>query len=133
MPLCKLLYTSRSAATFGDTDQIARIARSSARRNAEAGITGSLVYVEDTFIQVLEGSQEAVERVFETICCDFRHREIKLIDLVTIQARQFSEWHMGLLASAKDDPLYKELEQVKYLVSVNARTAAEHIRNLMGR
>ncbi len=132
MTLCKLLYTSRSAAPR-NTEQIARIARGSARRNAEAGITGSLVHVDDSFIQVLEGPQDAVERVFEKICCDFRHREIKLIDLVNVQTRQFSEWHMGLLASSENDPLYKELEQVKYLVTVNARTAAEHIRNLMGR
>ena len=82
---------------------------------------------------MLEGPQDAVERVFENICCDFRHREIKLIDLVSVQVRQFAEWHMGLLASSQNDPLYKELEQVKYLVTVNARTAAEHIRNLMGR
>ncbi len=133
MTLCKLLYTSNRADASGDHEQIARIARGSARRNAEQGITGSLVYVEDSFIQVLEGPQDAVERVFENICCDFRHREIKLIDLVSVQARQFAEWHMGLLASSQNDPLYKELEQVKYLVTVNARTAAEHIRNLMGR
>ena len=134
MPLCKLLYTSRSAETsLRRTDQIAQIARQSAVRNAEAGITGSLVYIEDSFIQVLEGPQAEVERVFESICCDFRHREIKLIDLVPVPTRQFAEWHMGFLASSEDDPLYKELEQVRYLVSVNARTAAEHIRNLMGR
>ncbi|QNE07483.1 BLUF domain-containing protein [Croceicoccus marinus] len=134
MPLCKLLYTSRSAETSPRrTDQIAQIARQSALRNAKAGITGSLVYVEDSFIQVLEGPQAEVERVFESICCDFRHREIKLIDLVPVPTRQFAEWHMGFLASSEDDPLYKELEQVRYLVSVNARTAAEHIRNLMGR
>ncbi|ARU17979.1 hypothetical protein A9D14_16835 (plasmid) [Croceicoccus marinus] len=132
--MCKLLYTSRSAETSPRrTDQIAQIARQSALRNAKAGITGSLVYVEDSFIQVLEGPQAEVERVFESICCDFRHREIKLIDLVPVPTRQFAEWHMGFLASSEDDPLYKELEQVRYLVSVNARTAAEHIRNLMGR
>ena len=51
--------------------------------------------------------------------------------LLTTQTRQFEGWHMGLLASSQDDPLHKELEQVKYLVTVNARTAAEHIRSLM--
>ena len=134
MTLCKLLYTSRSADTSPRrTEQIAQIARHSARRNEEAGITGSLVYVEDSFIQVLEGPQQAVENVFESICCDFRHREIKLIDLVPVPSRQFAEWHMGFLASSENDPLYKELEQVRFLVTVNARTAAEHIRSLMGR
>ena len=131
MPLCKLLYTSQIAKAPRDADEIAKIARASHRRNAEKGITGSLVYVDGTFIQILEGTSEAIEDVFESICCDFRHRDIKLIDLITIQTRQFGDWHMGLLASSEGDPLYKELEQVKYLVTVNARTAAEHIRNLM--
>lgn len=132
MPLCKLLYTSQSAATAPSRPQdIRRIVEESARRNEALEITGSLAYVDGSFIQVLEGPHAAVEDVFERICCDFRHKDIKLIDLVTTQARQFEGWHMGLLASSQDDPLQKELEQVKYLVTVNARTAAEHIRSLM--
>lgn len=134
MTLCKLLYTSQSATTAPVRSQdIRRIVEKSARRNEALGITGSLAFVDDSFIQVLEGPPEAVEDVFERICCDFRHRDIKLIDLISTQTRQFAGWHMGLLASSQDDPLYKELEQVKYLVTVNARTAAEHIRSLMGR
>lgn len=132
MPLCKLLYTSEVAdpAAF-DAPSIARMAQEAAARNRLEAITGGLVFVGSTFIQVLEGTHEAVEQTFERVCCDFRHDDLKLIDLISVQERQFAPWCMGFLSADEDDPFHRELEHVRYLVSVNARSTTEHIRNLL--
>ena len=78
MPISRLLYSSVSRLEPGALTidrQITRIAGEAALLNEEAGITGILVFVEEQFIQILEGEAEVVEEIFERICCDFRHAQ----------------------------------------------------------
>jgi hypothetical protein len=136
VPLSRLLYVSRCALTSSGEDrdaEVQEIAAGSARRNKEAQLTGSLLHVGGHFIQVLEGPTHSIERTFEVICCDFRHDDIKLIDLVPIKDRIFPEWSMAFLSGEADTcvPLADELEEVRFLVGINAREAVQQMRRLL--
>jgi len=105
MPISRLLYTSSARLEPGPQTidkQLCRLAGEAALLNEEAGITGVLVYVEEQFIQVLEGESAVVEEVFERICCDFRHAQIKLVDLIPVRQRMFARWHMARLCEGAD-------------------------------
>jgi len=97
MMIQRLLYRSDSvlAGLAGDiareTDGIVAAAR---RRNEASGITGALMLSSGVFIQVLEGPVSAVEATFERICCDLRHRHVRLLELAIAEERVFAEWAM---------------------------------------
>lgn len=136
MSLSRLLYTSRCAlADEGEEREstVREIAARSSKRNAANQLTGVLLHVNDTFVQVLEGPVKAVERTFETICCDFRHDDIKLIDLIPAKERLFPEWDMAFL-DAEGETAVKtrgDLEEIRFLVGVNAREAVSQMRQLL--
>lgn len=136
MPLSRLLYVSRCALENQGAErdaEVREIAAGSARRNQAAELTGSLLHVNDSFIQVLEGPTPAVERTFEVICCDFRHDDVKLIDLLPVKNRVFPEWSMAYLSGETETRvrLADDLEEIRFLVGVNAREAVAQMRQLL--
>jgi hypothetical protein len=97
MIIQRLLYRSDSELTglAGDIDrEVERIVGAARRKNEAAGITGALMLSAGTFIQVLEGPVGSVEAVFERICCDLRHRDVRLLELAIAEERIFAEWTM---------------------------------------
>jgi hypothetical protein len=139
MPIRRLLYTSASRLEpTGLTveEQVADIVQQAAKCNKRAGITGLLVFVEGQFIQIIEGESTAVEATFERICCDFRHAQVKLVDLVAVKDRLFAGWSMAHLCEGEDpgSSLDEDLRNVRYLLGVNARVAVERMHDyLLGR
>ena len=136
MPLSRLLYVSRCALESEGAAQKAEvraIAEKAVARNRTVELTGSLLHVGEHFIQVLEGPTPAVERTFETICCDFRHDDVKLIDLVPVKSRVFPEWNMAFLSDEAETrvPLAQDLEDIRFLVGVNAREAVNQMRAVL--
>jgi hypothetical protein len=63
--------------------------------NQNAGITGALVYGEGQFIQVIEGEEEAVRSLYDTIVRDPRHTSILKLADKPIAERTFSGWSMA--------------------------------------
>jgi hypothetical protein len=64
--------------------------------NARHGITGILLHTEDQFMQVVEGPQDAVDRLMERILKDPRHEDVRIIMAHTVMRRDFGEWNMAL-------------------------------------
>jgi hypothetical protein len=136
MPMNRLLYVSRCALEEQGAERDAKVralAAEAARRNAAAMLSGSLLYVNDSFVQVLEGPGRAVEQTFEAICCDFRHDDVKLIDLVPIKERIFSDWSLAFLSVDAETQLKTrdDMEEIRFLVGVNAREAVSQMRQLL--
>ncbi len=135
MSLSRLLYVSRCAIEddAARDAHIREIAARAAARNAAAQLTGSLLHIDGTFVQVLEGPVGAVERTFESICCDFRHEDVKLVDLVMVKERVFPKWNMALLGGDTETtlPLRADLEEIRFLVGVNAREAVRQMRRVL--
>ena len=89
--------------------------------------------IEDLFIQILEGPAQSVEETFARICCDTRHNSLKLIDLVDAQERIFPEWSMAGIANDRETrlTLKDEIDEVRFLVGVNANEAVRQMRSLL--
>ena len=135
-PLSRLMYSSRLLSDDMEAGvQADRIARCSAARNAAHGITGVLVFVDNTFIQVLEGPRDEVEATFERICSDLRHSDVRLIDVADTDAPLFPEWHMACLGGEEDQriALQNELHELRFMTGVNARQAMMQMRELLDR
>lgn len=95
-----IVYVSQAAKAFS-TDDLARLLTHSRERNSADGITGLLVYRYNTdfkrgnFLQVLEGTEDALEDVWRRISGDPRHHTIIVLDEGESETRMFGDWSMG--------------------------------------
>jgi hypothetical protein len=91
--LVRLLYASRCKSVT--TEMIDAILAKSRTRNPGLGITGILCHSGDSFIQVLEGGRDVVNRLFLKIAIDPRHDDVQLLHFEEITERRFAGWTMG--------------------------------------
>lgn len=91
-----LLYASK--AQIDGLDDLTDILQRAKVNNATTGVTGALVYGNGHFLQVLEGGQQALNRLYhDRIVRDDRHDGISLLVFEPIQERLFGNWLMGLV------------------------------------
>jgi hypothetical protein len=105
MELFHIAYISKNAiegSTALVQEEIHKILQAAHRNNPEKGITGALLYSGGYFCQVIEGSEEALEELFENIQMDDRHREVAVLHFEPIEERNFANWSMAL-AGIEDD------------------------------
>ena len=67
-------------------------------RNKLADVTGLLVYVDGTFLQVLEGEQEMVSDLLDKISKDPRHTDVKVVYKSGVERRTFNAWQMAYVS-----------------------------------
>ena len=101
--LVRLLYASRAAAPIVP-DALAAILRQSKTNNPQHGITGVLCCSDDMFLQVLEGGRAAVNRLYNRIATDPRHKDVELLSYQQIGERHFAGWSMGQVNVARLNP-----------------------------
>lgn len=99
--LIRVLYLSRAKPGLKQQD-IRQILETSRSRNAALGITGVLCGGKSDFIQVLEGPEEHVIKLYATILDDPRHGDCALLSLAPIETRIFNEWSMGYVHNEQD-------------------------------
>ncbi len=110
----------------------------SARKNNEAlNVTGALLYSGGYFCQVLEGEEDTLEELFETIQMDNRHGAVTVLHFNEIESRGFGDWAMAL-AGVEDkmrfdiDGLLQSKDELKMketgrdLVSVLDQMVSQH-------
>jgi len=97
-----LVYIS-TAYRLMNQDELLDILAVSRTNNEKNNLTGMLLYGEGTFIQVLEGDEHTLDKTYEIIKADYRHKNIiKMADGI-INQPNFPEWSMGFKsASAKE-------------------------------
>ncbi|MDX1559605.1 MAG: BLUF domain-containing protein [Marinobacter sp.] len=93
--LCRLIYFSSVSPDLQESD-LDDILSESVIRNGQRGITGLLAYDQFNFMQVLEGEEEAVNKLYLSITADPRHQDVRLILYEQIEERQFNDWAMAL-------------------------------------
>lgn len=91
----QFLYTSLSTSGCLQVD-LDGILLESRHNNALDGLTGLLWVDGDRFLQVLEGSDEAVAAAVERIRGDSRHRDIEVLVDRPTDTREFGAWSMAL-------------------------------------
>ncbi|TGD65703.1 BLUF domain-containing protein [Tabrizicola sp. WMC-M-20] len=97
-----LAYTSAAPEPLCP-DRLADLLEVSVRNNTRDGITGVMLYHDQSFFQVLEGERCAVERCYMRILGDTRHVGVLRLWNQPVDERVFSHWAMGY---AGPDPLY---------------------------
>lgn len=107
--LLQLAYASRSLVPREYMQQeIESILDTSRAGNVAKGITGALLFSADSFVQVLEGPEHAVEMLFEKIQLDRRHAEVVVLQASAVQHRGFGQWSMAY-AGRHDDLRFTDL------------------------
>jgi hypothetical protein len=92
--LAHCIYSSTATPLFRD-DGIEELLAQARTANAEADITGMLLFVDRSFFQVLEGHPLRIEPIFLKIGADPRHERVTQIIYEPIGRRSFSQWTMG--------------------------------------
>lgn len=120
--LFHLIYLSKATRLMSEKDLL-EILNESRDWNTAHGITGLLLYVEGNFLttgkqnlyaspggkfmQVLEGEETEVLRIFESIQTDARHQDILVLMQGVAGSRDFSDWALGFNAYDLQD--YQQL------------------------
>ena len=76
-------------------EQLERLLAGSRTSNAEAGITGVLLYSGGNFVQTLEGPAEAVDATMAKVLDAPRHKDVYVVRREEIAERAFAGWSMG--------------------------------------
>jgi hypothetical protein len=127
--LLRLLYLSQ--AVKPDDEDLEAILRSARRNNPPLSVTGVLIHGGGWFMQLLEGPEPSVIRLYAQIIDDRRHADPRILHVTPASEVLFREWSMGLVRS---NPL--EFEHVaalksKRLETVNASIFAETMRQFL--
>jgi len=109
--LFRVAYLSTASKLF-DPAELREMLKESNQRNKEAGITGMLLYKDGQYMQVLEGTMEAVTTTFSRISKDSRHHGIMVLVKGAVQERRFPAWSMAFrdlnLPDHQDVPGFSE-------------------------
>jgi hypothetical protein len=87
-------YVSRAAEAMTQESLLSLLQQCLANNEA-SGVTGMLLYGNDTFLQVLEGEELILDTVIEKIQKDPRHSKIHFLYRKPLERRQYTDWSMG--------------------------------------
>jgi len=110
--LFTLTYESVAERKLGakEMDELLDTARSN---NKKLGVTGCLIYYMGGFVQVLEGKEDIIWRLYEKIRKDPRHKNIYMFSTEKIQKRDFPNWGMAYYPIDENNTNDQEFEQFK--------------------
>jgi hypothetical protein len=137
MQLYRLVYYSEAADNLTIQD-VKSISAKASIKNASLLISGGLLYCESKFLQVLEGGISPVNKLFETILRDPRHKNVNLIEFKRVQKREFDGWDMSLVFFPTSHDFYPEY--IKYSgddsfdpLSLDGDVCVQFLRGLLER
>ena len=142
----RLIYRSQSLIDPAQrSPELASIFTTARTNNRGHSITGALMVTDTTFVQALEGDEDEVRTLFESIEKDSRHEQVDLIEQ-KVANRTFGRWAMAEVATddrpdrrlvskpgsgeivkmGKDPSITPEQEQVLAFMRDAARDGASH-------
>ena len=92
--MIRIVYTSR-ATEDPDAADLRGLLGTARELNEQHGVTGMLLYAHGSFMQVVEGADDAVRATYARIASDDRHTDLQVLLDGTIAQREFSDWAMG--------------------------------------
>ena len=100
--------------------------------NRSLDVNGMIVVAPDCYIQLLEGTRVAVNKLFAIIAKDPRHTDLTLLRYAEVRRREFHEW--DLLCITADEmlanPLLANYVQDKSAVNLNGTAVLNMIRRI---
>lgn len=97
-----LVYVSHATHALHEADLLT-ILNESRVNNKKKEITGMLLYLQERFIQALEGNKAIVNNLYEEIRKDPRHKKVTLILEGNSPHRLFKDWSMGFKKISESD------------------------------
>jgi len=94
--LIHLVYTSKAVCPM-NSDDFLRLLIPAREKNHRLHITGMLLYQKQNFLQVLEGREMAVEKLFKSIIQDGRHENVTLLIKRPVTNREYAEWDLKFI------------------------------------
>ena len=95
------IYFSASSTPM-QVDELEDILEQAQSNNSRNGITGALVYIDGSFLQILEGENDKVQALMQKISNDFRHETVSVLHEGEIEAAAFSEWKMAYVSATPE-------------------------------
>jgi hypothetical protein len=96
MNLTSVTYTSLARLDLQESD-LEDIHLTARDQNALDGVTGLLVFNGTHFLQIIEGSDSAIEDLIERLRKDRRHSGFEIRDRRKVDVRSFPDWSMELV------------------------------------
>ena len=92
-PIFRLCYLSKPTKPFTAED-LDDIESKSIIANNERDVTGLLIVNDDRILQILEGAEDSVRKLYTKIEADSRHTMLKLASAVEDEVRLLYKWSM---------------------------------------
>lgn len=92
--MLQITYISTATANL-PAGTVTEILKTSRNNNGAAGVTGLLLFDGRRFLQALEGEAAMVNRTYERIKGDPRHRAVVLLSSNDVTERAFGAWSMA--------------------------------------
>ncbi|MFK8031302.1 MAG: BLUF domain-containing protein [Gammaproteobacteria bacterium] len=92
--MIQVSYASRTDGRMS-TEQLMELLVQCQTNNRKRGVTGMLLYGNETFLQALEGEDDVVDGLVEHIHKDPRHADLKILHRREIEQREYADWTMG--------------------------------------
>lgn len=93
----QILYSSQATVPM-TVSGLEAILKDAQEGNEGRKVTGALVYVDDVFLQLIEGDKDVVCDLMASIASDTRHHSVKVIYEAAVEARAFESWSMAYLS-----------------------------------
>ena len=118
--LYQIIYTSESN-NIMTNEELQEILIRSRINNSRTNITGSLIYVDGVFLQILEGERVDVEAIADKIRRDGRHSRFNVLYEAAIPVRLFGAWQMACIRpSAREMAEWANLEGSSKVIDILA-------------
>ena len=98
----ELIYYSTASPDLSEND-ILNILENSRDFNSKNEITGCLLYHNNEFVQLIEGEEEVVKKLYAKIEIDKRHSNLMIVIQDNIAGRSFKKWSMAYYKPAPTD------------------------------
>ena len=98
----ELIYCSSSSNDLS-TDDLEDILNTARTFNTKNDITGCLLYYKSEFIQILEGEKSIIQKLYNNISKDKRHKGTILVAEGEKEERSFDNWSMAFYELSDDD------------------------------
>ena len=125
--LKQVIYVSEKTDT--SPDSLTDIYDISQKNNSESGISGCLLIGSNSYLQLLEGPDSAVENLYSKIKMDSRHKKVKKLFEQHIEEKLFSSWSMKFAPFNNIEWGNKELDAGKFQ-NISAAAAVKVFKSI---
>ena len=123
----QVIYVSEKTDT--SSDSLTNIYDISQKNNLQSGISGCLLIGSNSYLQLLEGPDSAVDKLYSKIKMDSRHKKVKKLFEEHIEEKSFSSWSMKFAPFNNIEWGIKEFDEGKFK-NISAAAAVDVFQSI---